>query len=75
MKNTETSFTIYGVRNKKTGKLVSNITNPRHKFWESEARALSALDGGTAYDLYRCGKYDRNDLEVVKIHCSIEEKN
>ena len=44
MKNTET-FTLYGIRNNKTGKLVSNLTNPRHKFWESKARALSTLNG------------------------------
>ena len=70
MKNTET-FTLYGIRNNKTDKFVSNLTNPRHKFWESEARALSALNGLKANNLYRSGKYNREDLEVVKINCSV----
>ena len=32
MKN---EFTLYGVMDKSTGKLVSNLTNPRHKYWET----------------------------------------
>ena len=27
------SFNLYGVKDTSTGKLVSDITNPRHKFW------------------------------------------
>ena len=29
-------FTLYGVMDKLTGKLVSNLTNPRHKYWETK---------------------------------------
>lgn len=32
----ENEFTLYGVMDKLTGKLVSNITNPRHKYWETK---------------------------------------
>lgn len=28
-------FTLYGVMDKSTGKLISNLTNPRHKYWET----------------------------------------
>ena len=31
----ENEFTLYGVMDKLTGKLVSNLTNPRHKYWET----------------------------------------
>lgn len=60
---------LYCVRDKRTGKLVSNITNPRHKFWEMKAMAANAAKcphkkfNGTA-----------NDLEVVEFECT-EIKN
>lgn len=31
----ENEFTLYGVMDKLTGKLLSNLTNPRHKYWET----------------------------------------
>lgn len=34
---------LYMVRDKTTGKFVSNLTNPRHKYWESRKRAESAI--------------------------------
>ncbi|QNO18983.1 hypothetical protein [Caproicibacterium amylolyticum] len=34
---------LYGARDKITGKLVSNITNPRHKFWEKRGTCEKAI--------------------------------
>lgn len=39
----ENEFTLYGVMDKLTGKLVSNITNPRHKYWETRKTAENAV--------------------------------
>lgn len=33
---------IYAVRDEDTGKLVSNITNPRKKYWGLRGRAMNA---------------------------------
>lgn len=35
---------IYGVRDKKTGKFVKDITNPGHKFWEVKGYCQKAID-------------------------------
>ena len=39
----ENEFTLYGVMDKLTGKLVSNITNTRHKYWETRKTAENAV--------------------------------
>lgn len=40
----ETELKIYGARDKDTGKLVSDITNPRRKYWDKRGNAVSAID-------------------------------
>ena len=39
----ENEFTLYGVMDKSTGKLVSNLTNPRHKYWETRKTAENTV--------------------------------
>lgn len=34
---------VYCVRDEDTGKLVSNITNPRRKYWDRKGNAESAI--------------------------------
>lgn len=34
---------IYGAREIETGKLVSNLTNPRRKYWDREGNAQNAI--------------------------------
>lgn len=34
---------LYGVRDLDTGKLVSDITNPRRKYWDREGNARQAI--------------------------------
>ena len=41
-----TNNRLYAVRDTDTGKLVSDITNPRRKYWDRKANALAAIQNG-----------------------------
>lgn len=58
-------FTLYGVMDKLTGKLVSNLTNPRHKYWETRKTAENAVRKSRRYNTDR-------QLEVVEIECKVK---
>ena len=47
---------IYGARDTVTGKLVSDITNPRRKYWDKKGNAQKAIDA------YNC-RYANRKLE------------
>lgn len=74
--NNAENFKLFGVKDKSTGKLVSDITNPRHKYWESEKRAQSAINGyNPIYVTQRDRKkHNKEDLEVFEIKCVVQEK-
>lgn len=55
---------IYGVRDKKTGKLVKDITNPGHKFWEVKGYCQKAIDNYNEGNYYR-RRNPNYDLEMV----------
>ena len=55
---------IYGVRDKKTGKLVKDITNPGHKFWEVKGYCQKAIDNYNEGNYYR-RRNSTYDLEMV----------
>lgn len=40
---------IYAVRDEKTGKLVSDLTNPRRKYWDRKANAEEAIRKNIKY--------------------------
>ena len=63
----ENEFTLYGVMDKLTGKLVSNLTNPRHKYWETRKTAENAV----RRFMSRYYNIDRQ-LEVVEIECKVK---
>ena len=63
----ENEFTLYGVMDKLTGKLVSNITNPRHKYLETRKTAENAV----RRFMSRYYNIDRQ-LEVVEIECKVK---
>jgi hypothetical protein len=68
-------FMLYGVIDKSTGKLVSNITNPRHKFWEKKGMAERAVHMYKVYykqNMVRKYPYNPDDLEVVEIECNVK---
>jgi len=53
---------LYAARDKNTGKLVSNITNPSHKFWQRQGdceRAIRSYNNSR----FKKGNYD---LELVE---------
>lgn len=52
---------LYAARDKNTGKLVSGITNPSHKFWQRQGDCESAIRryNNSHY------KYHNYDLELV----------
>ena len=55
---------LYAVRDKNTGKIVKDITNPGHKFWEVKGYCQKAIDNYNEGNYYsrRNPKYD---LEMV----------
>ena len=44
---------LYAVRDMDTGKLVSDITNPRKKFWQRKDAAIAAINNSTSRRGYR----------------------
>lgn len=70
-------FTLYGILDTETGKLVSDLTNPRHKYWEKKESAESTLASYKyRYSIYGKGgryKHNANALKVVTIKCIVEE--
>lgn len=73
----DTKLRLYAIRDKKSGKFVSNITNPKHKFWEKRGSCESALKSyAIRYEyLLKENKYYRgklshpDDLELVELFC------
>ena len=49
---------IYAVRDMDTGKLVSDITNPRRKYWDRKGNALEAIRNGAR-------KYRPKNMKLV----------
>ena len=64
MSNTKTY--LYGAREISTGKLVSNITNPRRKYWDRRGNAENAIN----YHNNKAPRYRRYNepgpVELVK---------
>ena len=62
----ENTFYIYVIKNNK-GRFVSNLTNPRHKYWDNKKSADSTLSRALMRDADR-------KLKVVTIRCKIEDE-
>lgn len=52
---------LYAARDKITGKLVSNITNPGRKFWQRQGDCENAIKNYNHYNR----NYKKYDLELV----------
>lgn len=52
---------LYAARDKNTGKLVSGITNPSHKFWQRQKDCENAIKNYNYYNRH----YKKYDLELV----------
>lgn len=44
MTQTDDKIYLYGARDTSTGKLVSDITNPKRKYWDKRGNAQKAID-------------------------------
>ena len=56
---------LYAARDVLTKKLVSDITNPRRKYWDKKGNAQAAIDSYNKYPQYRHNKGNHNQLELV----------
>lgn len=72
----DTKLKLYAVRDKKSGKFVNNITNPKHKFWEKKGSCETALKAYVVrYEYlltngsYRGKLSHPDDLEIVELYC------
>lgn len=72
----DTKLRLYAVRDRKSGKFVNNITNPKHKFWEKKGSCEFALKTYTIrYEYlltkgnYRGKLSHLDDLEIVELFC------
>lgn len=66
----QTKTYLYGAREVATGKLVSDITNPRRKYWDKRGNAQSAIDYYNRLFAnkklnYSCNKGEHGFLELV----------
>ena len=55
---------IYAARDISTGKLVSDITNPRRKYWDRKGNAVAAID---SYNRRRVRKHDNLKLVTFEL--------
>ncbi len=65
---------LYAARDKKTGKLVSNITNPSRKFWQRRGDCIKAINSES---YYRRKDYDLELVvfELVEVEDNENENN
>lgn len=70
------TFYLYGALNTETNKLVSDITNPRRKYWDREEYAKQAVNNANSKCNYPCSKYSKYNgkLKVVKIRCEVVDE-
>lgn len=66
-KSKDSEFCLYGIFDEDKGRLVSNLTNPRHKYWDNKKSADSTLSRALMRDKDR-------KLKVVTIRCKIEDE-
>ena len=66
--NDAEQFSLYGVKNNSTGRLVSDLTNPRHKYWEHKNKPREAIQR----DRWRSVKYGDAELIPVEIQCFVK---
>ena len=61
-----TELILYAARDKTTGKLVSDLTNPRRKYWDRKGNAISAINN---YNLKQVRRHGELELVTFKLNC------
>lgn len=62
-KDSDGKIYLYAARATNTGKLVSDLTNPRRKYWDREGNARAAINSANAHPWFR-GRHEH--VELVK---------
>ena len=62
---------IYAVRDKDTGKLVSNLTNPRKKYWDRKQNALTAMSANNHINRVLKRNLELVTFELVEVSADI----
>ena len=65
-KKVEGNPTLYAARCVETGKLVSDLTNPRRKYWDREGNARAAINSYNNHINYYGRRYNHGKVELVK---------
>lgn len=68
-KDSDGKLYLYAARARDTGKLVSDLTNPRRKYWDREGNARAAINSANA-DPWLRGRHEHVDLvkfELVEV--------
>lgn len=65
-KKVEGNPTLYAARCVETGKLVSDLTNPRRKYWDREGNAKSAINSYNNHINYYGRRNNHGKVELVK---------
>ncbi len=61
----EKKIYLYGARDTETGQLVSDITNPRRKYWDKKGNAVNAIDAYNNHTTWRYNKGKHGHIELV----------
>jgi hypothetical protein len=70
----EDKIYLYAAREIETGKLVSDITNPRRKYWDRKGNAIKAIEAYNGNVCWRYNKGNHGKLELVTFEL-VEVKN
>ena len=65
-KKVEGNPTVYAARCVETGKLVSDLTNPRRKYWDTEGNARAAINSYNNHVNYYGRMNNHGKVELVK---------
>ena len=65
-KTVEGNPTVYAARCVETGKLVSDLTNPRRKYWDTEGNARAAINSYNNHVNYYGRMNNHGKVELVK---------
>lgn len=58
---------LYAARDVNTGKLVSDLTSPRSKYWHRKSAAIAAINRSNSSPFYHRGKVELVTFELTEV--------
>lgn len=58
---------LYGARDTHTGKLVSDITNPKRKYWDRKGNAQKAIDYYNEHCAFKECMYNKGSHGLIEL--------